>query len=119
MTPLLERLQGEWIPLALVSDGKPLAKPMLAYGSRTMIGNETKVVFGGQVMVHAKVRIDESQQPIAIDYLDIRRKTVTLGIMRIDDDVVQFCMAAAGDPRPTELSCEPGSRRTFSTWQRR
>ena len=118
MTPLLEQLQGTWAAVKLVNDGKPLADAMLSYGSRTMAGNETKVVFGGQVMVHAKIRIDETQQPIAVDYLSIDRKTVSLGIMELRDGVVHFCMAAAGDPRPAELSSTPGSRRTLSTWKR-
>jgi uncharacterized protein (TIGR03067 family) len=121
MTPLLERLQGEWTPVALVSDGKALPKKMLDYGSRTMRGNETKVVFGGQVMLHAKVRLDESQQPIAVDYLNLGRgpRAVTLGILDIHQDVVRFCMAAAGQPRPADFTCEPGSGRTFSEWRRR
>lgn len=60
LTPTLEGLQGEWTPVALVANGQPLADAMLAYGTRTMSGNETKVVFGGQTMVHAKIRLDES-----------------------------------------------------------
>ena len=118
-TPLLRRLQGGWLPVTLVSNGVPLAAPMLAFGSRTMIGNETKVVFGGQVMVHAKVRCDESQTPIAVDYLNIRGGSVTLGIMELRDDLVRFCMAPAGAPRPSEFSADGGSGRTLSEWRRK
>ena len=120
MTPFLERLQGEWVPLALVTDGKPLEQSWLAFGSRTIAGNETKVVFGGQTMLHAKMRLDESQSPIAVDYLNIGRgsKGVTLGVIEIQDDVVRFCMAPAGGARPTDFTCERGSGRTFSEWKR-
>ena len=43
----------------------------LAFGSRTSTGNEVKVVFGGQAMVHAKMRIDERVTPMAVDYLNL------------------------------------------------
>lgn len=121
MTPLLERLQGEWAPVKLITDGQPLAESFLPYGSRSMIGNETKVVFGGQVMVHAKIRIDESQTPVAVDYMNIGRgaKAVTFGIMALDGDVVRFCMASAGGPRPAEFSSEKGSGRILSEWNRK
>ena len=60
LTPTLEKLQGEWLPLSLVTSGVPLQESYLPYGNRTQQGNETKVVFGGQAMVHALMRIDES-----------------------------------------------------------
>jgi uncharacterized protein (TIGR03067 family) len=120
-TPFLERLQGEWTPLALVTDGKPLDASLLSYGSRTITGNETKVIFGGQVMLHARMRFDEAQSPIAVDYLNIGRgaKRVTLGVIELHDDSLRFCIAPAGGARPSDFSCERGSGRTFSEWQRK
>jgi uncharacterized protein (TIGR03067 family) len=121
MTPLLQQLQGEWAPVTLITDGQPLSENFLPYGSRTLTGNETKVVFGGQVMVHAKIRIDESQIPVAVDYLNVGRgaKVVTFGILDLKGDVVRFCMAPAGDARPAEFSSEKGSGRIFSEWKRK
>jgi uncharacterized protein (TIGR03067 family) len=121
MTPLLERLQGEWVPMKLVSNGTPLDDALLAYGRRTLSGNEMKVVFGGQTMIHARVRIDESQTPMAIDYLNIGRgpQAVTLGIMDWSGDELRVCTAAAGAPRPADFSCGAGSGRTFSQWRRK
>jgi uncharacterized protein (TIGR03067 family) len=120
-TPFLERLQGEWTPLALVTDGKPLDPSLLSYGSRTIADNETRVIFGGQVMLHARMRFDEAQSPIAVDYLSIGRgaKGVTLGVVELHDDVVRFCIAPAGAARPSDFSCERGSGRTFSEWKRK
>jgi uncharacterized protein (TIGR03067 family) len=121
MTPLLRRLQGEWTPVALVTNGTPLAANLLAFGSRTMAANETKVVFGGQTMVHARIRFDESVTPIAVDYLNIGRggRTVTHGIFEWAGDEARFCMAAAGAARPDEFSCDAGSGRTVSRWKRK
>jgi uncharacterized protein (TIGR03067 family) len=121
MTPLLRRLQGEWTPVTLVTNGTALAANLLAFGSRTMAGNETKVVFGGQTMVHARIRLDESATPIAVDYLNIGRggKTVTFGIFEWAGDEARFCMAAAGAARPDDFSCDAGSGRTLSQWKRK
>ena len=106
MTPLLERLQGEWTPVTIVTNGQPLADAMLAYGSRTMSGNETKVVFGGQTMVHAKMRLDESTTPVAVDYLNVGRGAmlVTLGIIEWIGDEVRF-------PRSSQSRCRLSTER--------
>jgi uncharacterized protein (TIGR03067 family) len=121
MTPLLERLQGEWLPVALVSSGKPLEDALLTYGVRTTIGNEAKVVFGGQTMLHAKMRFDDSAKPTAVDYLNIGRgaKSLSLGVFEWVGDQARFCMAPAGAPRPTDFSCDAGSGRTLSQWKKK
>ena len=120
MTPLLENLQGNWLPISLVNNGKPLPDAYLAYGSRTQTGNETRVVFGGQAMVHALMKLDESTSPIAIDYLNIGKgpRAVSFGIVEWIGDDFRVCMAKPGDPRPSDFSCEPGSGRTVSVWRR-
>ena len=83
--------------------------------------NETKVVFGSQTMVHAKVRPGEPTMPVAIDYLDVGRggKTITRGIFEWAGDETRFCMAAPGDSRPSDFSGDAGSGRTLSLWKRR
>ena len=121
MTPLLERLQGDWLPVSLMNSGKPLQDAYLAYGVRTQTGNETRVVFGGQTMVHALMKLDESVSPIAIDYLNIGKgpQAVSFGIIEWVGQDFRVCMAKTGDPRPSDFSCEAGSGRTLSVWKRR
>lgn len=122
MSPTLETLQGEWTPIELINSGNPLQESFLGFGSRTQTGVETKVVFGGQTMVHAKVRINESAAPIEIDYLNLAGKSkgaVSLGLFRWDGDEAVFCIGAPGAERPTDFSCDAGSGRTFSRWRRR
>ena len=121
MTPLLRRLEGEWIPVQLVLEGKAMPDQWLALGSRTSAGNEVKVVFGGQVMVHAKVRIDEDATPIAVDYLNLQGPEaggVSRGILEWAGDDVRFLMAAAGQPRPAGFG-PPLGKGTLSQWRRR
>lgn len=119
-TPLLRSLQGAWEALELVNDGKPLPTEWLPMGERTMTGNDVAVVFGGQRTLHARVRIDESRTPIAIDYLHLdgkNRDKVSAGILDWRDDEVWFVIAAPGKPRPSAF--EHPARGTFSRWRKR
>ncbi|HTM05191.1 MAG TPA: hypothetical protein VL173_16895 [Vicinamibacterales bacterium] len=86
-----------------------------------MTGNETKVVFGGQTMVHARICLDESTTPVAIDHLNVGRgrKTITRGIFEWLGDQARFCMAAPGKARPSDFSCDAGSGRTLRQWKRK
>jgi uncharacterized protein (TIGR03067 family) len=122
MTPALAKLQGEWKPLQLIHNGQPLAETLLPMGSRITTGNEMKVVFGGQVQVHARMRIDDSQSPIAVDYLNIGRASkgqVSLGLMRWIGEEVEICMSAPDQPRASDFTCNKGSNRTLSRWRRK
>ena len=83
-----------------------------------MVGNEVKVTFGGQSMVHAKVRLDESKEPVYADYLNVGPNNISQGILRRDGDEVTFNMSAPGDDRPSDFTCVEGSNRTFSRWRK-
>lgn len=118
-TELLRRLQGEWSAVELATQGRALPPAMLAHGVRRMTGNELEVVFGGQKMVHARVRIDETQSRIALDYLGLSGKSkgvITRGIMEWVGDDARFLMAPAGAPRPRSFDETAG---TLSRWRRR
>jgi uncharacterized protein (TIGR03067 family) len=121
MTPTLRRLEGTWIPVELVRDGKAMPDQWLAFGSRTAAGNDVKVVFGGQTMVHVKVRIDEASSPLAIDYLSLHGPdagTVSLGRMEWIGDDVRFLIAPPGEPRPRDFDAVL-PKGTLSRWRRR
>lgn len=122
VTPALKKLQGEWQPTELVTDGQPLAPDMLAYGSRAFTGVETKVVFGGQTMLHAKVRINDATSPIEVDYLNLvgsKKGSISLGLMEWTSDELVICMGAPGAARASDLTCAKGSGRTLSRWKRK
>jgi uncharacterized protein (TIGR03067 family) len=120
MTPLLKQLEGEWVPSALVQDGKPMPDEWLRFGSRTTTGSVVKVVFGGQVMVHAKMKIDERATPMAVDYLNLagtHKGRVSLGILDWVGDEIRFLIASPGQPRPASFDT-PGKGQTLSIWRK-
>ena len=120
-SPILQRLQGEWSPVRLVANGEEMRADWLPFGSRMAHGNEVKVIFGGQVMLHAKVRIDDSTTPIAVDYLHLKgveNGKVSQGIMEWVGDEVLFLMAPSGQPRPADFAAASPAH-TLSQWKRR
>ena len=122
VTPLLKKLEGEWAPTQLVRDGEAMNDQWLAFGSRTGTGNEVKVVFGGQTQVHAKVRVDDTVTPAAIDYLGLNgaaKGKVSFGIVEWIGGELRVNMAPPGMPRPADFTSEKGSGRTLSQWRRR
>jgi uncharacterized protein (TIGR03067 family) len=117
----LAKLEGEWIPTKIIRDGQDLPAMMLRTGRRTASKNEIKISFGGQTMIHALVRLNECEAPTHIDYYNLggpAEGAIQLGLFQWEDDEASFCMAAPGDPRPTDFTCTPGSNRTFSRWLR-
>jgi len=121
ITPLLQKLQGEWAAMELVTNGEPMKAEWLSFGYRTTTGNEMKVVFGGQVMAHAKMKINESASPIAVDYLNLSgsaKGKISLGLMDWIGDDVRFLIAAPGAPRPKDFAAS-GKGLTLSRWRKK
>lgn len=122
ITPNLQKLQGEWLPVELITSGKPLEASYLPFGLRIHAGVETKVVFGGQTMVHAKVRFNETATPIEVDYFNLggtSKGSISLGLFQWDGEEAVYCMGAPGASRPSDFSCNTGSGRTLSRWKRK
>lgn len=113
----LSRLQGEWSYVKLVKDGFDLPESMIGKGRRSADKNEVKISFGGQVMMHMLVRIDESEDPINVDYFVFPQGEIQLGIMKWVGEEPCFCFASPGQPRPTEFAAPPGSGHTLSQWK--
>jgi uncharacterized protein (TIGR03067 family) len=121
-SPTLLRLQGEWAATELVLNGQALPASMLGTGRRSVDRNEVRITFGGQVMVHALIRVDVGHEPMLLDYYNLAGPNagkVQLGILAWQGDESIVCMAATGRPRPTEFASAPGSGHTLSRWRSR
>lgn len=117
---MLNRLQGTWTAVKIVRDGQELPAMMLRAGLRVATKNEIRISFGGQTMIHALVRLDESTNPVQVDYLNIGgacNGTVQHGLLKWVGNEPCFCMAAPGQSRPYDFTCTRGSERTLSQWR--
>jgi uncharacterized protein (TIGR03067 family) len=117
-SPALERLEGLWKAVRLVTNGQDMQPDWLAFGSRVVTGNESKVTFGGQVMLHVKMRINDTVLPVEVDYLHLTgsgKGKISLGIMEWVDDEVRFLIAAPGKPRPSSFAATDAGL-TLSCW---
>lgn len=119
-SPLLARLEGTWAAVEVIRDGDALPTMMLRSGSRTATKNEVKISFGGRTVIHALLRLDETQDPVGVDYFNLdgmAKGSVQLGILRWEGAVACFCMASPGQARPVDFTSPPGGGRTLSRWK--
>ena len=119
-SPTLDRLQGDWTATRIVRDGAELPASMLSVARRSAMRNELTISIGGRNAIEALVRVNETTSPVEIDYLNIggmAKGTVQHGIMEWRSGEACFCMAAPGQPRPTDFTSEAASGRTLSCWR--
>jgi uncharacterized protein (TIGR03067 family) len=122
LTATHERLLGMWEPMELITSGSSMQSAYLAFGSRSHENTEARVVFGGQTMLHARMRFREDVDPVEVDYLNLAGRskgTITRGLFRWNGEDAVFCVAEPGAARPSDFSSTAGSGRTFSRWRRK
>jgi uncharacterized protein (TIGR03067 family) len=76
---------------------------------------------GDRVFFKAKITIDPSKKPKAIDYSMIEGFTKgkqQLGIYEINGDEFKASFGKPGAERPTDFSSKPGDGRTVSVWKK-
>jgi len=116
----LDRLQGQWTAVKVVRDGQDLPSMILRTSLRVATRNELKISFGGQTMIHALVRINETTDPMQIDYFNLDgacKGTVQYGLLKWSRNEPCFCMGSPGQPRPIDFTSAPASGYTFSQWR--
>lgn len=119
-SPTVTKLQGDWGAVAIIRDGQQLPQMMLRTARRSMSQNEVQISVGGQTIIHASIKINESTDPIQVDYCSLgaaSKGAIQLGLFKWDGAEACFCMGAPGAPRPDDLNAPAGSGRTFSQWR--
>jgi uncharacterized protein (TIGR03067 family) len=75
----------------------------------------------GEVLIESAIKVDPGTSPMQIDVQftagDAKGKT-SLGICKIEDDLLTICRAATGQARPMEFISTPGSGLTLMTYKR-
>jgi uncharacterized protein (TIGR03067 family) len=117
----LELLQGEWKMVSGEREGQKLPDNIIETGKRILKGDETTVEINGMVLMKAKITLDPSKKPKAIDYKITEGQNAdkkVLGIYELEGDTVKFCFSSPDAERPTDFTAKEGSKRILSVWKK-
>jgi uncharacterized protein (TIGR03067 family) len=116
----LDKLQGSWLTVALVYDGKALFDeknpPMVEPAKLAYDGSKWMVKADGKTIAFGITKLDPTKKPKEIDVFDesgTKNEKTKLGIYELDGDTFKYCLAPAGKPRPTEFVSKPGSEHSL------
>jgi uncharacterized protein (TIGR03067 family) len=113
----LDKLQGTWLTVSLMNDGKTVVDENLPPkpGPATKVvyeGSQWRVTVGDKTVATGTVKIDATKLPKEIDIMDesgmINDKTKR-AIYELEGDTFKYCIGLAGKPRPAEFSSKEGS----------
>ena len=117
-------LEGEWSMVSGSADGYPMHASMVKSGRRIAKGNRLTVLFGSEVFMKARIKLDPSKSPKEIDYAiaaGASAGSAQLGIYQLDGELakrtLKLCMAPTGQPRPTDFSTVKGDGRILTGWK--
>jgi len=116
----LAQLQGEWTMVSGSANGEAMPEEMRKEMKRLCKGDEITVMMGEQVFLKAKLTLDPSKKPKAIDYEMTEGYTKgkkQLGIYELNGDTFKACFSSPGGERPTEFKAGDGL--TLSEWKRK
>jgi uncharacterized protein (TIGR03067 family) len=119
-TAELAKLQGTWAMVSAERDGQPMPRSSITGARRIAKGDETTVLINGAVFLSARMSVDPSRKPKAIDYLitsGTNRGKTQLGIYELDGGRLTLCFAKPNKDRPRDFSADAGSGHTLSVWK--
>jgi uncharacterized protein (TIGR03067 family) len=121
----LARLQGTWLTVSLVSDGKTLVDEKTPRRPGPTIklvyeGHAWRIVAGDKTVATGTFKIVETKSPKEIDILDEsgHPDKTKRGIYEIHGDSYQYCLAPAGKPRPTQFVSKKGTGNSLGVSKR-
>ncbi|HUK31075.1 MAG TPA: TIGR03067 domain-containing protein [Candidatus Acidoferrum sp.] len=114
-------IEGEWAMVSGVMDGVAMDNSMVQWVKRSTHGNESTVTAGPQTMLKVEFTYDPSKLPKTIDYVNLagaNKGKSQEGIYEFEGEILKFCLAPPGKPRPKEFASNRGDGRSFTTWKR-
>jgi uncharacterized protein (TIGR03067 family) len=117
----LERMQGNWAAVSMVSDGFRLPDDDAQALFRTIKEDKYTVFRFDRPIGKGTFTLDATKMPQAIDAVPDApggKGKPMLGIYRIDGDKLELCFAAPGKERPKIFESKTGSGQTSSAWTR-
>lgn len=117
----LLRHQGTWVVTRAVFDGQESDPEIVRTIQRVVEGDHVVWRRDGQAFAGARIELDPSANPPAIDVLPDggpSRGRRVLGIYKIEGETLTLCMAAPDQPRPDVFEAAAGSGRSLMTFRR-
>ena len=119
-----EKLDGEWALTSFVKDGKKVPEEDFK-GMRirfaTSPGTVT-VTKGEKTLAEGTIDVDPAKQPktinVTITSEGAQKGKTSLGIYRVDGDILTLCIDETGKVRPKEFASKPGSGFSFRKYTR-
>jgi uncharacterized protein (TIGR03067 family) len=108
----LEKLQGKWVLVSLVVDGKAAEEDEIKDRFLVVKGERATFMYKDKERGAASLKVDPGQSPAHYDitYEDGPAKGTTLkGIYKFEGDTLTMCAGGIGKGRPTEFASKPGS----------
>ncbi|HTS62977.1 MAG TPA: TIGR03067 domain-containing protein [Candidatus Acidoferrales bacterium] len=112
-------LEGEWVAVSLIVDGRELPQSMLKTCRRIAEDGEIKVFMGPETIVQVKFAVDRSRQPMEINYVHVRSGESQAGIYSFEGGLLKTCLGRSGGPRPDTFDSQPGDARTVTVWKKK
>jgi uncharacterized protein (TIGR03067 family) len=117
----LAQHQGTWRASTSVYDGQDAPAEVVRSITRTVEKDHVVWKRDGKSFAGTRIELDPSRDPKAIDVIPDGGKDRgerVPGIYKLEKDTLTICMAAPGQPRPSEFKAEKGSGRTLRTFVR-
>jgi uncharacterized protein (TIGR03067 family) len=117
----LDRLQGDWAAVSMVSDGDKLPDDDVQSLFRTVQGDQYALFLFRKAIGKGMIKIDATKKPRTIDFLSASggaKPQPIHGIYELDGDTWRLCYALPGKERPKEFVSKKGSGHTLAVWER-
>jgi uncharacterized protein (TIGR03067 family) len=116
----LEKFNGTWKGVSVVTDGKEMPKAE-AEAVRLTVNGEKYTLKMGNEEIEGTHKLDPTKKPKHIEAVRTKgpnKGEKLLGIYELEGDTYRACFAAAGKDRPTEFKSAPGSGQRVLTFKR-
>jgi uncharacterized protein (TIGR03067 family) len=117
----VEGLKGEWQMTSRIDDGEASEEKLIKNRTITFEADRYTVRDEGKVAIEATYNVDPSKKPVWFDVTLTSGRSkgnMERGIIKIEGDVLTFCLAEDKSPRPSEFKSKKGDDLLLVTYKR-